>query len=753
MSASGLQRRKIEVLLDEVDQLPTLPGVAHHLLALLGADHPNRRDIQFVIEADAALSARALRLAMESGRTPESATSVQAIIEALPIDLLTANFLSIDTLGPETLGELPVNRLWRHILASGMAAQIIASRIGTVRPEEALLAGILHDIGFIALALVMPKSYAQVLARAESGGADLLEAERAVLGVDHAIVGKRLAQRWGFSQMLQNAIWLHHQAEVPSAERTRLGSLAQVVSLADIIARQEGFSYLKSDQVRESASEAAERLGLSGGGAAQIGHQLAQVLDISAGSIGMDARPSLEDLWRAVSAANVRLGRLYRAGHARTRESEAQANRADLLVRLNGRLAACHSVREVLQTVAQAAREALGVGTVVPYFVGRDGDYVEGIRCMADGDLLEHFLYPINRRDGLDALAPDEGGLTLAAGTVVRAERIEGWLFERQGAELGSGPFHTIPMVVEQRKVGGLVFAMRNASRGLTPAETSDLAALASMAGVALKRVQAEADLVSLSEELAEVNRELQAAQDQRLRERNVASMGEMAAGAAHEINNPLAIISGRAQQLAADEPAPARRDVLKTIVEQAARISDIITELRQFARPPAPQFQKVDPVGLAQAVADEFGKRAAGTPATVTLEAAQAAPAIHVDPGQVAEAIREVVQNALEACSNGHGASVKIAVVAASAEQAVRFVVADDGPGMPPAIRARAFDPFFCGREAGRHRGLGLPRAFRAVQANGGQMALESTPGKGTTVRMTFPIIQENEGAKMTNG
>jgi signal transduction histidine kinase len=95
----------------------------------------------------------------------------------------------------------------------------------------------------------------------------------------------------------------------------------------------------------------------------------------------------------------------------------------------------------------------------------------------------------------------------------------------------------------------------------------------------------------------------------------------------------------------------------------------------------------------------------------------------------------------------------VKIAVVAASAEQAVRFVVADDGPGMPPAIRARAFDPFFCGREAGRHRGLGLPKAFRAVQANGGQMALESTPGKGTTVRMTFPIIQENEGAKMTNG
>jgi signal transduction histidine kinase/HD-like signal output (HDOD) protein len=753
MSASGLQRRKIEVLLDEVDQLPTLPGVAHRLLTLLTSDHPNRREIQFVIEADAALSARAVRLALESGRPAESVTSVEKILESLPMDVLAANFLSVETFSDETLGELPVHRLWRHILASGMASQSIAARLGTVKPEDALLAGILHDIGFIALAQVMPKAYGQMLARADSGGSDLLEAERALLGVDHAIVGKRLAQRWGFSQALQNAIWLHHQVQVPAANHAGTGALAQIVSLADIIVRQEGFSYLKSDQVREGAVIAAERLGLSGAGVAQIGHQVAQVFNVNALPAGIEGSPSLGDLSKAVSAASVRLGRLYRAEHARTQESEAQAHRADLLVRLNGRLAACHMVREVLQTVARAAQEALGVGVVVPYFVGRDGDYVEGVRSMADGDVQEHFLYPVSKRDGLDALAPDEEGLTLAAGTVVRAERIESWLFERQGAQLGSGPFHTIPMVVEQRKVGGLVFSVRDASRNLTSLETTDLAALASMAGIALKRVQAETDLVSLSEELAEVNRELQAAQDQHLREQNVASMGEMAAGAAHEINNPLAIISGRAQQLAADEPVAARREVLKTIIQQAGRISDIITELRQFARPPAPQFQSVDPVGLAQQVAAQFGQQAAVSSAKIGVEATQPAPVIRVDPGQVAEALREVVQNAAEACSNGHGGNVRIAVVSALAEQAVRFVVSDDGPGMAPAVRARAFDPFFCGQEAGRHRGLGLPKAFRAVQANGGQMALESTPGKGTTVRITFPVSQENERTIMTNG
>jgi len=61
----------------------------------------------------------------------------------------------------------------------------------------------------------------------------------------------------------------------------------------------------------------------------------------------------------------------------------------------------------------------------------------------------------------------------------------------------------------------------------------------------------------------------------------------------------------------------------------------------------------------------------------------------------------------------------------------------------MPPEIRSRAFDPFYSGYEAGRRRGLGLPKAYRAVQANGGQMAMESSPGQGTRIRITFPAAE----------
>jgi hypothetical protein len=122
-------------------------------------------------------------------------------------------------------------------------------------------------------------------------------------------------------------------------------------------------------------------------------------------------------------------------------------------------------------------------------------------------------------------------------------------------------------------------------------------------------------------------------------------------------------------------------------------------------------------------------------------VESQQAAPPIRVDAEQIRDALREVVRNAVEACAQGGHVTVMVRPLAV--EAAVRIAVADDGPGMEPQVRARAFDPFYSGYEAGRHRGLGLPKAFRAVQANGGQMALESTPGQGTTVRMTFPAAE----------
>jgi len=736
MAATGLTRRKIELMLDDLEGLPSLPGLVQHVLRTAAAEHPVRRDLQMAVEVDPALAANLLRLAVALGHPTDDLNSVDALFEALEPDVIRSRLLSSEAVPFETLEAAQLPTLWRHTLAVAVAAQITAQRLGTVRPEQALLAGLLHDIGQVVLRVLMPRAYAQVLEHLETTGGDLIEAERRLLGIDHAILGKRLARRWGFSETLQNLIWLHHQADVPDGQRPGVGALSRVVRLADLLARQYGHGYYAAEQIVENPAEVAERLGLSGAQMEHIGRQLAAAVDLNAQAVGLDDRPTVADLAQAYRAAGAALGRIHRA-HYRTLTTErAEARHARRLVALGAHLAELSGPREVMEAVARAVHDTLPCRVVVPYLLAREGGYVEGLRYRPDRGTEDYFLYDLQDLD--DFLPPTA---PTPPETVARAERQEAWLLDRQGPALGPGPLFTVAMYVGTSRVGGIVFGLEGPEEKPPPHLARQVADVARVAGVALRRAQAEADLVALSEELADANRRLEAAHRAALLEENVASLGEMALGAAHEINNPLAIISGRAQQLAADEQDPQRRKALDVIVQQAERISEIIAELRAFARPPAPARAPVDPTDLVRAVVEAERPKDPASPVRVEASGTdQPVPPILVDRDQVAAALAEVVRNAVQACETAGRGTVTVRAVALPAEEAVCLVVSDDGPGMSPEARARAFDPFYSAPEEARRRGLGLPMAYRTVEANGGRMTLESAPGGGTTVRMTFP-------------
>ena len=735
MPAVGLKRRKIELLLEDLDQVPTLPGLARHVLTVATAEKPNRRDLQMALEVDPALAARAVKLAVDLGRPAGDLLSIDAVLDAVPFPAVSAEMLSTQAADDDILEEAQLPVLWRHTLAVAICSQMIATRLGTVSPETALLSGLLHDLGQIALRVLLPRAYRQVLDAVETSGGGLPEAERDLLGVDHTVLGRRLAQQWGLPEVFQNVIWLHHQSQVPEGARPGVGSLAQVVRLADLLARQYGYGYYASEQIRENPAEAAERLGLSGVQAEHIGQQLDMAMDMNTRPVGFDNRPDESQMREAYRSANACLGRLQRRQSRTARAAEAADGHAARITALNADLADRTSPREVMQRIADAVRDGLGCRLVVPYLVSREGGYVEGLRCTAADGVQDHFLYDLPAGD--DVAGPLPGRPRAASCT--RAERSHAWLFDRQGPDLGPGPFWSVPMTAGDAVVGGIVFALPD-DTDPEAHETEQAADLARVAGIALRRAQAEADLVALSEELADANRRLEAAHRATLLEENVASLSEMATGVAHEINNPLAIISGRTQQLAADEQDPDRRKTLQTVIQQAHRISEIIAELRAFAKPPAPRLAEVDAVALARRVADAEQPDDTAEGVRVVVGGAEEAPAIRVDADQVAGALGEVVRNGIQACAMAGGGTVRIRVEALPAGAAVRFIVADDGPGMEPESRARAFDPFYSGHETARRRGLGLSKAYRTVQMNAGNMALESTPGQGTTVRVTFP-------------
>jgi len=204
--------------------------------------------------------------------------------------------------------------------------------------------------------------------------------------------------------------------------------------------------------------------------------------------------------------------------------------------------------------------------------------------------------------------------------------------------------------------------------------------------------------------------------------------------GAGHEINNPLANIAARAQSLLVDEVNPERRRKLATIVDQAFRARDMIGGLMVFARPPAPRpvdvgvHEVVRPaVEASRGLAESRGVRLQYSPPPTPV-------GVTVDPGQVGEAIRALLHNAIESVDEGG----RVVVEAGLAEgSGVVVAVIDNGPGMD--IR-HAFDPFYSGRDAGRGIGLGLPKALRLVELNGGRLSVDSRPAAGTRVLVELP-------------
>jgi signal transduction histidine kinase len=216
-------------------------------------------------------------------------------------------------------------------------------------------------------------------------------------------------------------------------------------------------------------------------------------------------------------------------------------------------------------------------------------------------------------------------------------------------------------------------------------------------------------------------------------------SLAEFAAGAGHEINNPLATIIGYAQQLLADEADPDRRHALSTIGGQALRIRDMIGDLMLFARPPAPKPVVLDLAQVLSEVAGKFRQVCESNRIRLDLAPAATAPAL-ADPTQVRVALAEVLKNALQATPAGGRIACRVEHVDEGASDWSVLSVEDTGKGLSAADREHLFDPFYSGRQAGRGLGFGLCKVWRIVTQHGGRIEVETPPQGGARFALFWP-------------
>src|SRR5262245_42644887 len=228
-------------------------------------------------------------------------------------------------------------------------------------------------------------------------------------------------------------------------------------------------------------------------------------------------------------------------------------------------------------------------------------------------------------------------------------------------------------------------------------------------------------------------------ASDGQLADLKLRALAEFAAGAGHEINNPVATIVGHAQQLLAGETDPDRRHALATIGAQAYRIRDMIGDVMLFARPPQPHPSDVDLPAVLREISGRFAEALQRLSLRIEIEAGFEIP-IYADPVQLRIVVSSLLRNSIEAIAGVGTIVIRARAGIENDRRLALFSVSDSGPGLSAGDREHLFDPFYSGRQAGRGLGFGLSKAWRIVTLHGGTIEVASTAGSGVTVTVCWP-------------
>jgi putative nucleotidyltransferase with HDIG domain len=235
-------------IIRSVRDLPSLPQVVMELQATMQQEDIDTHALAARITLDSALTAKTLRLANSSFYgMPNKVTTIHQAISILGFHsirtLVTA--CSVTTsFGPDRDPRFDFEAFWRHAIATAVCARVLAPHF-KLNPDSAFTAGLLHDIGALVIVSKFPEAYQEVASHQREHDCQAMTAERTVLGIDHAAIGRALTAHWRFPPAIQEAVAEHHAIPGQGAKV----SLATVVNLANVLAHALDLSGTQDDQV------------------------------------------------------------------------------------------------------------------------------------------------------------------------------------------------------------------------------------------------------------------------------------------------------------------------------------------------------------------------------------------------------------------------------------------------------------------------------------------------------------------------
>jgi len=740
--------RSLHAILQRIEALPSLPSVANTILdQVLTQDFDHSR-LARIIETDQALTMKILDHANSATYITRGIVSqVEQGLNRLGSKVVQTLLLSVlikdSLIKGDKSAEAIHTTLWKHSLATAVYASLIAARSYPSLAGEAFGAGIMHDLGRIFLQLHVQEEYAQVVQRMDDLYEPVLDAEQEVFRTDHTAVGRWIAQKWKLPAPMADVIWLHHHSAPALGALKDNSHLVAIVALANIMAHATLMDSPRG-MTRERQRQAGlqEMLGLGDKDIHEIGHafapafaERAEPFDLDGDQVGL----FLSSLQRA-NQQLMRMGLDLEQTNGRLED----ANRFATLGSTVGlKMSKAVSPEEVFEAAALSMQDDVGVRGGFAYWIVPSERLMQGLIWGGNGN-RRSVSYALDG-DGLP-LTSEGPPLPESLLVILRShhERHDGsFLMDR---ELRLRQFFVVqgyclfPLVGSDFSGEMCILRSKDRPPKMTPQEYMGYSQVSCVASATLDRLRLFDNLQMRADELSRALWRNQQINLQLLQTERLAAVGQLAAGAAHEINNPLAIISARTQLLESRETDEKKKKDLHQISEQIERISSILLSLMGFARPNAPQVTKVDLNALLLKIIGLVDSIFHTHRIPIVKNLSPALPLILADANQLEQVFLNLVINAQHAME-AEGGVLTITSTFLPDGKRISVTVKDTGCGIEPENLTRIFDPFFSTKSEGKGTGLGLSTAYGIVTNHYGEIKVVSEPGRGTEMIVILPV------------
>lgn len=685
-----------------IARLPSLPQTLLQIMDLAERDDVGLAEIGAVVSQDTGLAAKVLSTANSAfysrGRSIASIDQCLSVMGAAQVRRIALNQSVAELFGRfQKTGGFDMRYYWYHVLCVAITARELAKRLDYANTDEAYLAGLLHDVGQLALLTVAADQY-QPIFKSCTGELGLMAQEQKAFGLTHAEVGAWLAQRWNLHALFADALLYHHE---PLSRVKDAHVLVQIVALANLFNNQfEGEVQLTSD-------------------------------DLACWDLDVDAAKSLVEL-AETEAKNVAesLGLEILARKDLPKFAPAQDDGA------HGRLAEAVSIRLEAQSTLPATLEGPNLEAVYlgilrsakMLFASRDatlftvrGDVLQGQHTADDDSRLGEIRIHLPAPDSAIARAYlGEAGLageTPGRGSLADAQVLR---------ILGSERLLCLPLTHEKATQGVLVIGLDAGAAQIFMQRKALITTFAREGGHRLAQAVKQVNLEGTIRADAQAEFQLQA--------RKIV----------HEANNPLGVVRNYIallrEQLGDKQQA---QEDFSLVESELRRVARILQQLKNTDAAAAMSKANATGVDINALINDVIRFCRLGRPELEKVETRlkldNSLTAIRVDGDKVKQVLTNLIFNAAEAMPNGGEVSISSANwQSAKGQSSVEITVSDTGPGLPPAVLEQLYQPVQS-QKGGAHQGLGLSIVGKLVEELGGMMQCNSSQG-GTSFRILLP-------------